>query len=243
MADLHPIAHRGLYRQPEVPENSLVAFDAAIAGGYAIELDVRILADGALAVFHDGDTQRMTGVAGKLAVLDRTSLSGYRLSGTGCMIPVLSEVLDLVAGRVPILIEVKTEGRAGVIEPALAAVLDRYGGPFAVQSFNPYTTDWFRRHRPHFPRGLLSGRFADRADMGRLKKMLLRNLLLFPLIRPDFIAYELAALDPVRRHLFKLAFGVPMLVWTVRSAEEWEATRRMGANAIFEGFLPPRVKA
>jgi glycerophosphoryl diester phosphodiesterase len=231
-----PIAHRGLHRQPDVPENSLAAFDAAGVRGYAIELDVRLLADGALAVLHDGDTRRMTGIAGKLAALDRESLRGYRLGGTAFAIPLLGEVLDLIAGRVPVLIEIKTEGRAGAIEPAVAALLDGYRGAFAVQSFNPYAMDWFRRHRPHFPRGLLSGRLDDRPDLGWLRKTLMRNLLLFPLIRPHFIAYEFEALDPVRRHLFKTLFRVPILVWTVRSMEDWNAARRAGANAIFEGF-------
>ncbi len=234
-----PIAHRGLHG-PGRPENSLAAFDAAAKQGYAIELDIRLLADGALAVFHDADTQRMTGRAGPLAALDRDALGGYRLAKTDQAIPVFSDVLDLIAGRVPILVEIKTEGRAGAIEPVLAALLDRYGGPCAVQSFNPYAVDWFRRHRPKVSRGMLSGRFDDPGLPG-WEKILLRNLLLFPLIRPHFIAYEYDALGPLRRRLFETLFRVPILVWTVRSQETWQAARRAGMNAIFEGFVPPET--
>jgi glycerophosphoryl diester phosphodiesterase len=221
-----------------VPENSLAAFEAAVQRGFAIELDVRLLADGALAVFHDSDTRRMTGKAGALAMLDRTALRDHRLLDTAQTIPTFSEVLDLVAGRVPILIEIKTKGRAGAVEPVLAALLDRYRGPFAVQSFNPYAVDWFRRYRPQFPRGFLSGRLDDERDLTALEKILLRNLLVFPLIRPQFIVYEWNALDPLRRYLFKTLLGVPILVWTVRSPEMWQAVRRAGLNGIFEGFVP-----
>lgn len=230
-----PVAHRGLHRKPDLPENSLGAFEAARDAGFAMEMDIHLAADGSIAIFHDSDLARMTGSPGKLAEQNRDSLRTLRLGGTEFHIPVFEELLALVAGRTPLLIEVKNEGKVGPLESALAKLLDDYKGPFAVQSFNPFSMGWFAKNRPHYPRGQISGSYRGwPTTISEWRKFVLRNLLLCFVSRPDFIAYELGAMTPLRRFYIRTFFPRPLLLWTARSAPDLEFCRGIQANPIFE---------
>ncbi|MCK4776024.1 MAG: glycerophosphodiester phosphodiesterase, partial [Candidatus Krumholzibacteria bacterium] len=144
-----PIAHRGLHdADTGVPENSLAAFEAARDAGYPIELDVRPLRDGEVAVFHDEDLERLTGRAAQLENQDSTSIKSFQLAGTDQTIPLLTEAFDVIGGRVPLLIELKNFGIPGRLETAVRAALQSYNGRFAVQSFNPFSMGWFKAHAP-----------------------------------------------------------------------------------------------
>ena len=156
-----PIAHRGLHRDGEgPPENSLGAFEAARDAGYPVELDVRLLRDGAAAVFHDEKLLRMTGVDLRLSLEDSLSIRTRRLAGSEEKIPLLGEALDAIGGKVPVLIEVKNFDAPGALEAAVLSEIERYRGPRAVQSFNPFSMGWFRVKAPDVVRGHLSGGFA-----------------------------------------------------------------------------------
>jgi len=232
-----PIAHRGLHDAAAgIPENSPAAFAAAVAAAYPIELDVRVTRDGRAAVFHDASLRRLTGVEGDVSATDSAALGELRLAGTGEAIPLLDDVLDAVAGRVPLLIELKNEGPVGGVEAATLDALDAYRGSAAVQSFNPYTLEWFARHAPERARGLLSGGFDDAAMDADMKEKL-RNLELTGVASPDFIGYDVRRLpfEPVAR--LRRA-GLPVLGWTVRDAAEAERARQYCDNIIFEGFTP-----
>ncbi|MEZ4428690.1 MAG: glycerophosphodiester phosphodiesterase family protein [Nannocystaceae bacterium] len=237
-----PIAHRGLHDcgQPDadVPENSLAAVEAAAAAGYPIELDVHLLADGQVAVFHDVDLERMTGVPGPITARARADLSHLRLRGGAHQIPTLAETLELVAGRVPVLIEVKTPRRGvGPLERATWRLLAGYRGAYAVQSFNPWAVAWFRVHAPHIPRGLVAYDFGDEPRLSALERLALRGLAHLPICAPHFIAYALASLPhpaPGRTR----ARGLPLLAWTVRSEPERARAATLADNVIFEGFAP-----
>lgn len=231
-----PIAHRGLHHGSRIPENSLAAFDRAVNARVPIELDVHRTADGEVIVFHDDNLQRMTGVDRELSRVGFAELADYRLVGTTERIPRLVEVLDLVGGRVPLLIEIKNRGRVGPLEEATAALLAGYRGAFAVQSFNPLSLSWLRRRHPEMVRGQLAGDFRDEFLAG-YKKWLLRNLLLNRWSRPHFIGYDLRCLPHWAVSRAKQR-GAAVLAWTVDTEEKLARARSLADNIIFESICP-----
>ena len=156
-----PIAHRGLWSPGGAPENSLAAFQAACAGGYGIELDVQLSADGEAMVFHDTKLERMTGAEGRLSDHKAGDLTRLALLGTDETIPTLSETLTLVGHRAMVLIEIKAAaGDVGALEKRVHEVLIDHNGPTAVIGFNPYSHGWFAQHHPKILRGLNSHAYA-----------------------------------------------------------------------------------
>lgn len=231
-----PIAHRGLHNG-ERPENSLAAFAAAVEAGYAIEMDLQLSADGKVLVFHDYNLKRMTGLDRKVNQTSWAEIQTLRLAGSEHGVPLFSELLATVAGKTPLLIEVKNEGAVGPLEQAVIAELANYSGQYAVQSFNPFVVNYFYKHAPQITRGQLSSNFKGE-NLAIWKKFLLRNLLLNFLSRPAFIAYEFGALPEwfARRVRKK---GLLLLTWTVKTPEDYGRARRLFDNIIFEGFLAP----
>ncbi len=222
-----PIAHRGLHQGTAVPENSLAAFEAAIAAQHPIELDVQLLSDGHLAVFHDRDLKRLTGQKGRIASQTLHSLQRLRLYDTDQTIPSLAAVLACVDGRVPLLIEIKNEKKVGPPEQALVKTLAGYQGEFAVQSFNPRSLQWFKRHAPEILRGQLAS---------QPQKFLRSNLLLTWASCPHFIAYNVKALPTLPTTLARHHFNRPLLAWTVRSQADCEKAHQHADNYIFDPF-------
>jgi len=232
-----PIAHRGLHHNnSEVPENSLAAFEKAIQKGYVIELDVQLNADNEVVVFHDYGLKRMTGVDKKVIECTTEELSKMELMNSGQKIPLLKEVLEFVDGKVPLLIEIKNEGKVGQLEKAVYEELKGYNGKYAVQSFNPYSLKWFRQNAPEVVRGQLSGGFKGE-NLAWYKKVLLKNLLLNFESKPAFIAYEISELPKdVVNKLSKE--GIIVLGWTAKSQEDYDRALKYCHNVIFEGFVP-----
>ncbi len=233
-----PIAHRGLHDQASgAPENSLAAFAVAVAAGYPAELDVHMLADGEIAVFHDFDLQRMTGLSRPIESCTAADIRPLRLAGTGEPIPLLRQVLDLVGGRAGLLVEIKNDRRRDRrCEQAVARILDDYAGPFAVQSFNPFSVAWFARHRPRMARGQLACKFRGEAVSWH-RKLLLSNLAMNILSRPHFIAYKFDELPRLAVTRCRRA-GLPVLAWTVRSPQDQQRVAPHCDNIIFESIRP-----
>jgi glycerophosphoryl diester phosphodiesterase len=231
-----PIAHRGLHNTTDAPENSLAAFDSAIAAGRPIELDVQLGAGDQVLVFHDSNFRRMTGVDREVRAATAEEVGALRLMGTAEKVPTLAETLALVKGRVPLLIELKNEGQVGPLEERVAADLAGYSGAFAVQSFNPYSLGWFVRNAAHIPRGQLSGDFSDRPDLGSLKRYVLKHLLLNIISRPHFVGYDIRAGSEDWFRRFKSRLSIPLILWTVRSREQRDLCNRIGVNFIYEGL-------
>ena len=220
-----PIAHRGLHGLPDAPENSLAAFAAAVAAHFPIELDVRLLSDGQVAVFHDHDLWRLTGAPGSLEALSADDLRPLRLLGTGERIPLLAEVLDLVAGRAPLLVEIKPHpGGVGPLEQATLRALADYTGPFAIQSFRKETVAHVATHAPGIVRGQLASDDGWRG--GDEEKRL-----------PDFVAYNLRALPTPLSSALR-ARGVPLLAWTIQTPEQRRRAAETADNYIFETIRP-----
>lgn len=231
-------AHRGLHDEKR-PENSMGAFEAAAAHGYGIELDVRISSDDEVVVFHDDDLRRMTGQAGSVETTAAETLTQMQLSETNERIPALKDVLALVNGRVPLLVEIKsTMVRWPRLEEKTLELLRQYRGRYALQSFSPMAVWWYRKNDHCDLRGQLSSRFSPRlADVPRILQFLVQHLLTDFLTRPNFISYEKDGLKAPVLRLIRLA-RVPVLAWTVRSAKEAEQAAPLCSTIIFEGFCP-----
>ena len=228
------IAHRGLHTKT-LPENSLGAFVNAIENGYPIELDVQLISDGTVIVFHDYSLSRMTGKDGYTKNLTLAELKDYKLEKTEFTIPTLNEVLNLVSGQVPLLIEIKNEGKVGELEKKLWEILKNYNGEYAVQSFNPYSLEWFKNNAPKVLRGQLSSYFKG-VNLNFFKKFVLKRMLLNKKVsQPNFISYDEKNL-PNRfvKHYKKL----PLLAWCIKSQSEYMKTVKHCDNIIFEGFEP-----
>lgn len=225
-----PVAHRG-YHNTKFPENSLGAFGNAIENNYAIELDVRMTDDGEVIVFHDEALSRMTGKDGYIPNMKYEDMSELRLAKTDEKIPLFSEVLEFVNGRTPILIEIKNSGKIGPLEQKVIDLLADYKGDIAVQSFNPYSVEYFKKNAKHYLRGLLSCDFKG-SDLPRMRRFALKRLMLFSTAGADFIAYRFDNLP--NRYVSK--HNVPVLAWTVGSIAEYDAVKKYCHNVIFENF-------
>jgi glycerophosphoryl diester phosphodiesterase len=229
-----PVAHRGLH-SPGIPENSLAACREAIRHGYTVELDVRRTRDNVLVVFHDENLLRMTGQDRLVEECSSADLHSASLSGTGERIPLLAEFLETAGGTAGLLIEVKPHGKPGLTEELLARQLDRYAGPFAIASFDPFVLRWFRKNRPAWTRVQITGRL-ERHAMGRIRRFLVKNHFVLLISRPDALACEVANLGPWTRLVAGL-FRLPLLAWTVRDPATARALEGSVATIIFEGFL------
>lgn len=227
----YKLAHRGLHDE-ESPENSLGAFEKACQFGCAIELDVRLLKDDTVVVFHDPDLQRMCGVDIHLNTLSIDDLRKYNLCNSKYYIPTLKETLNLVAGRCPLMIELKPLKRKDHLEEKVYELLKDYKGEFAIKSFNPFTMMWFKKHAPHVLRGMLSSYFEN-IPLPRLYKFAIKRLWFFKKIKPDFISYNYLNLP--NKYAKK---NVPILAWTIGSKEEEKIAMERADNVIFENYIP-----
>ncbi|MFV0293885.1 MAG: glycerophosphodiester phosphodiesterase family protein [Paracoccus sp. (in: a-proteobacteria)] len=238
-----PLAHRGLHSRG-IPENSLTSFRAAIEAGYGIELDIQPAADCTPMVFHDYDLARMCGDESYITDMDLDDIAQLRLLGTDEAIPTLAETLREVAGRVPLLIEIKDQdGRLGTniggVHERVAAALAAYEGPVAVMSFNPNTVEAFGELTPEIARGLTSCAF-DKEEWPMLdaeSRASLSALEHFDQTGAQFVSHDWRDLD--REPLISLqSRGVPVLCWTVRSGEEEAEARRIAGGITFENYHP-----
>ncbi|HML99857.1 MAG TPA: glycerophosphodiester phosphodiesterase family protein [Bacilli bacterium] len=229
-----PLAHRGLHNQ-QFAENSLGAFQNAVAAGYGIELDVHLIKDGSLVVVHDNNLKRVTGKDGLVENLTAEELKEYPLLIGGELIPSFDAVLALVNGKVPLLIELKVEND---FNPKLVDLvmksLEKY--PFlentAVQSFNPYAIKYIRAQYPNrFPYGQLISK--DLPGQSKMVHFVFKTLLVNKISHPDFVSYDINFLPFWRiRRLRKK--GMPILSWTINSEEKLQKGRKYSDNIIFE---------
>jgi glycerophosphoryl diester phosphodiesterase len=226
-----PIAHRGLHdRSRGRPENTLAAFDAAIAKHYAIECDLHVSADGVPIVFHDDELERLTGEQG--AVRDRTAaeLGDLRILGSREWIPTLDEMLELVGGRVPLVLELKhIPGRDAGLAFAVAELLRDYPGPAALMSFEPALIAEAKAADPSLPRGFVA------AGRWRTGPRYFREIFALSV---DFISYAIHDLPTPMPVIAHRVLGIPLICWTVRTKAEFAKAQRWADQITFEGFLP-----
>lgn len=239
-----PIAHRALHdKAAGRPENSLEAIRAAVQAGYAIEIDLQLSQDGQAIVFHDYDLARLTGQTGPIQMRSAADLTRIPLLGGTCPIPTLTQVLDEVAGKVPLLIEIKDQDGAlgaavGRLEQAAAKALDGYRGDVAVMSFNPNSARVFGGLAPDIPVGLTTCDFnaTDWPLVPAARRKRLRDIPDIQASRAQFISHHHTDLRSKRVQDIK-ARGLPVLCWTIRSPEAEAEARRIADNVTFEGYV------
>ena len=232
-------AHRGLHNQAR-PENSMSAFRAALEKGYGIELDVHLLKDGNLAVIHDSTLKRTTGAEGKVEDLTTEELTRYHLNGTSETIPTFRQVLDLYAGRAPLIVELKTDGsnHAQLCQKA-SDMLAEYKGPYCVESFDPRCVIWFKRNRPDVIRGQLTENwFRSESTLPWILKFVLYTQIENFLCVPDFVAFKYSDRRTVGNFLVRKFWGVQGVTWTLKSKNAYDTAVKEGWIPIFEGFEP-----
>lgn len=229
------IAHRGDHnKQKHIIENTLEAFEKAIEKGYLIELDIRRLKDNTIVVFHDDNLKRLAGIDKKVSELTFDEIKQVNLLDTNSKIPTLEEVLNMVDGRVPILIEIKSNFKVGVLEKDLSRLLKKYKGKFAIQSFNPLSLRWFKINNPKILRGQLSYGY-NKLKNKPIQRFVMKNMLLNFLSSPDFISYKVA--DISKEKVLKIKKKMPILGWTVDNKEDYEKYKSTYTNLICEKFI------
>lgn len=236
-----PFAHRALHDGARA-ENSLEAVKAAFEAGYGIEIDIQPSKDGVPMVFHDYDLARLTGRKGPIAQREASELGDIALTGGGGTIPTLKQVLDAVAGRVPLLIEIKDQDGAlgpsvGPLELAVCAVLETYKGDVALMSFNPHSVAACQTHAPDIPRGITTCPYPpqDWPTVPEATRATLRDIPDFDRVGACFISHQHD--DLASPHVAKLkARGVPVFCWTIRSPEAEAKARQIADNITFEGY-------
>lgn len=235
-----PLAHRGLHDAARgLPENSRAAIGAAIQAGYGIEIDLQLSADGCAMVFHDNSLERLTGASGALRHRPARELAVLRLAGGNEGIPGFAEILALVGGQVPLLVEIKDQGGTGArrLEQAAAEAVAGYSGPLAFMSFDPLSMIALGAIAPHLARGLITCDFSPERWPGVPAEVLARLARIEDLeaAGASFISHHWRALGMPRVAEIK-AMGLPVLCWTIRSAAEEQEARRIADNVTFEGY-------
>ena len=232
-------AHRGLYGVG-CPENSMAAFRKARDMGYGVELDVHLLADGNLAVIHDSQLKRMTGSEGRIEDLTTAQLRTYRLNGTEETIPEFRQVLDLYAGRAPLIVELKVMGNnyAALCERA-CEMLDSYKGVYCMESFDPRCVYWLKKNRPDVIRGQLTENYFKRKNkLPFVLKCLLTHQMLNFLTMPDFVAYRYEDCATFSYWLVRKFWKTEGVAWTLDNREDYEKAVQDGLIPIFENIIP-----
>ncbi len=232
-------AHRGLH-SAGIPENSLAAFRAAVDRGYGAEFDLHLLKDGNIAVIHDSKLLRTTGKEGVVEDLTTADLKNYPLEGTTETIPTFREVLEIFAGKAPIIIELKPVDNAPELCRRACEMMEGYDGVYCMESFDPRCVLWLKKHRPDILRGQLaenSLRYKRTNLPLPLKAVLSWNLENF-LCRPDFIAYDFGTRNTLSNFLCRRLFGLQGVAWTLRDPKDHETALKEGWIPIFENYLP-----
>ena len=235
-------AHRGLHDGKNgIPENSLPAFRRAVIRGYGIELDVHLTKDGHLVVFHDRSLKRMCDYDGDIDSMTLEEIRLQRLADTQQQIPTLDEVLSLVQGRVPLIIEMKSDAKWGdcALPRALHQRMQTYEGLYCVESFDPLLLRWYKKHAPGVLRGQLA--FDPRVVKGDYRHVAIfaaAHLMYNFLSRPDFVAYHHQCQKNISYRMVRAIFRPLLVAWTVRSREEYEALKSQFDLQIFEAFEP-----
>ncbi|MDF2906354.1 MAG: hypothetical protein K0R34_1675 [Herbinix sp.] len=237
-------AHRGLHNnQSDAPENSLKAFALAVEKGYGIELDVQLTKDLIPIVLHDYNLKRACHAEVQVSTITYDELKDFNLFQSGERIPTLKEVLALVDGKVPLIIELKIPWKADLLCTKVSKLLADYKGFYVIESFNPFGLLWYKKHHPEVIRGQLSTDFMKEKIAGDpIQYFLLKHLLLNFLTKPDFIAYHHVYKDTLSFMLCRKMYRTKPIAWTIQTEEQLESSRRYYDLFIFDSFIPQDKK-
>lgn len=232
-------AHRGLHdNETDRPENSIAAFAYAVENNYGIELDVQLSKDNKLLVFHDDDLKRVCGVDGKIADYTFEELREFRLLGTEEKIPLFTEVLEVINGEVPLIVELKPYDNPSKLANMTNDIMRNYKGLYCVESFNPFAIRWYKWNRPDIIRGQLSGNLNRSSDHKKISYFFCRSLIFNLFSRPDFISYDFIDRNDIPFRLDTHLFKATPVAWTIKNQKELDQSRNSFDIFIFEGFNP-----
>lgn len=232
-------AHRGLHdNRTEAPENSMAAFRRAVESGYGIEMDIQLTRDKIPVVFHDFTLKRVCGAEGKVSDYTFEELQKFRLCNSSEKIPSFEQVLRLVDGKVPLIVEFKVELTDTSLCPIADRILREYKGLYCMESFNPLAVFWYRRHHKAVMRGQLSDAFLREKEYCGLLYFLLENLLFNFITKPDFIAYNHKFQSKTSRKLCRGLYHNTAVAWTIQSEEELDEAKKHFDIYIFDSFVP-----
>lgn len=231
-------AHRGLH-DADKPENSMAAFQAALENGYGIEFDIHLIKDGNLAVMHDRSLLRTAGIDTDITDLTTEELGNYHLCGTEETIPTFSQVLDLFAGKAPLIIELKCDNNAEALVDAAVKAMEGYEGPYCMESFDPRCVHILKKKYPHIVRGQLTQDYSNsKSTLPAPLKWVLKNQALNFLTLPDFVAYRYRDIDTFSNTLVRKFWGVAGVTWTLKTQEQFDDAVAKDWIPIFENFKP-----
>ena len=225
------IAHRGIHDNKNIYENTLESFKLAMEKGFIIELDIRITKDKQIVVFHDNNTKRITKQERIVEESTYKELNNQNI----IHIPLLSEVLDLVSGKVPLLIEIKQTNKVGELETIFMKTMKKYKGKYAIQSFNPNVLYWFKRNYPKVLRGQLSYKY-NKQKISPIKKVILSNMLSNIFTKPNFISYKYNELSLEKINKYKKN-NIHLIGWTITNEREFNHYKEYYDNLICEKSL------
>jgi len=234
-----PIAHRGFHWIGGIDENSYEAFEEGISRGFPLELDVHLSRDGVPFVHHDLSLERMTGHDVRATSLVATDLKKMKLPHSKKGVPLLKDILELVNGRVPLVIELKRTRDDSHLELAVESILTNYKGEYSIQSFHPKSLLFFRDSRLKPTTGLLSGRIhgsLKEEDLRYSIRLMLGSLCLVPFLKPDYIGYEWQGLNDGAPQRMREKYQIPLIGWTVKNNSSQDFCSRFGDNIIFENL-------
>ena len=226
------IAHRGLHKKREIPENSLVSFQEAVKNGYSMELDINITNDCKIVVFHDDDLNRLCGVNKKVEEVSYELLKSLTLYETNEKIPLLEEVLKEVDGKSELIIEIKKHQNIGILENLLIELLENYRGSFLICSFEQNILYWFKINKPNLKRGLI---FESLPSKFRKYEKIIFLYKYFK-SKPDFISLDYKLINSSIFHFCK-AKKIPTIIWTINSKTDFEKYYDEVDAIIFENIV------
>lgn len=232
-------AHRGLHdNESQAPENSMAAFCKAVEAGYGIEMDVQMTKDGLPVVFHDFTLERVCGQKGKVCDYTYEELQKFHLCKSKETIPLFEDVLRLVDGRVPLIVELKIELTDLSVCGKADELLRNYSGLYCIESFNPLGVLWYRNHNRNIVRGQLAEAFSRTGEFSGPLYALLQNLMFNGITKPDFVAYNHRDADVLSRKICHGLYGGMAVAWTIRSQEELDRAKKHFDIFIFDSFIP-----
>lgn len=224
-----PFAHRGVHNVE--PENSLPAFKIAVEMKLGIELDIHLTKDEQIVVFHDDNLRRMTGANEYIKYLTYEQIKQYKLNDSENKIPLLKQVFELVNGKVPILIEIKTNNNMKKLVPKLKELIDTYQGKVFIQSFNPFVLRRCYKAMPNILRGQLSSFFVD-DKLSFYKKIPIKKLFFKKFSHIDFVSYNIENLP--NKYVNKM--NIPILAWTIKTKEDYDKSKQNANNIIVDNI-------
>ena len=232
-------AHRGLFdNEGDAPENSLPAFAKAVENGFGIEMDIQLTKDKIPVVFHDFTLKRACRTSGKVLDYTYEELKKLELFRSQEHIPTFEEALEVIGGKVPIIVELKIEWSDCRVCRIADEILRKYNGLYAIESFNPLALFWFRRNHKEVVRGQLADHFRKEGNANVPFYFLLHYLTLNFLTKPDFIAYNHKYSKNMSRQICRYLYGAAAAGWTIKNEEQLEAAKENFDMFIFDGFIP-----